>query len=84
MSNMVEKTLNNLRKACRAAGIKVKKETFSWGPHVSFSCADTGQSLSDCVVALHDVREKAHALDPIMEQFRGMEIDGQKVYGLGR
>jgi hypothetical protein len=77
-----DKTLSELRKACKAIGVKVKKQTFSDGPFVSFSCADTGQVIHSTQVCLFDVKEKSAKLDEIKKEFHGMEIDGSYVYGL--
>lgn len=76
------KTLSELRKACKAIGVKVKKETFSHGPHVTFKCAETAQTIIKGTVALFDVKEKAAKLKDIKKEFHGMEIDGLHVYGL--
>lgn len=79
---MIEKTLANLRKQCKAAGIKVRKTTLSWGPHLTFEIG----GISTKSVFTHEHYEihkaKYEALERIKKDFRGMTIDGQKVYGL--
>ena len=78
----MEKTLAELRAACKAAGIKVSKKTLSWGPHLEFSIA--GSSTSGVLTkAFVDENLAAFtALSNIKRDFTFMKIDGQKVYGL--
>ena len=81
---MAEKTLANLRKVCKDAGIKVKKETMSWGPHVSFII--DGQKISRAGVYNKEylAKNKAalEALKQIRIDFAGVTHDGDKVYGI--
>lgn len=78
----MEKTLTNLRKECKKHGIKVKKQTFSHGPHVTFEIAGWGTS-SVIPASVYQENEKAFlALKEIQTTFNGMTIDGDHVYGL--
>lgn len=83
-NHAMEKTLSNLRKRCREHGIKVKKETLSWGPHLTFEIG--GISTSSVIFKDHYEKHRSQyeAVQQIKEEFRGMTIDGQKVYGLGK
>lgn len=76
------KTLSDLRAACKKHNIKVKKQTLSWGPHLSF---EIGGVLCGNVLT-KEFYEQNHAafeaLKEIKKEFDGMTIDGQKVYGL--
>jgi hypothetical protein len=76
------KTLSTLRSACKKHGIGLKKETFSWGPHISFIVGGIrcGNVLTQEILAMH--RDAFDALETIKQEFHGMTIDGQKVYGL--
>ena len=78
----MEKTITNLRKECKKVGIKVKKQTFSHGPHVSFEIG--GYSASSVIPSTVYAENEAafNALKEIKEKFNGMTIDGDHVYGL--
>lgn len=79
---MNDKTLNNLRKECKAAGIKVSKKTFTHGPHLSFE-VDGIRSTSCMTTEDHSERKEAFdKLKEIKSRYVGMTLDGQKVYGL--
>lgn len=76
------KTLAELRNDCKKCGIKVSKKTLSWGPHLSFSI-DGIEASSVLTRAFCEVHKEAFdALKTIREQYKGMTIDGQKVYGI--
>jgi len=81
---MAEKTLANLRKVCKDAGIKVKKETMSWGPHVAFII--DGQKISCAGVYNKEylAKNKAalEALRQIRIDFAGLTHDGDKIFGM--
>lgn len=76
------KTLSDLRAACKKHNIKVKKQTLSWGPHLSFEIG----GFSTGGVLAKDFREQNatsfDALQEIKKEFADLTIDGQKVYGL--
>jgi hypothetical protein len=76
------KTLSDLRIACKKHGIKVKKETLSWGPHISFMI--DGARFGDVVGTEFYLKNKnAYEVVPkIKQEFADLTIDGQKVYGL--
>jgi hypothetical protein len=78
------KTLSELRKVCKSHGIKVKKETLSWGAHLTFII--DGRSISGCSPYSPDFLERNKpALDmlaTIRDDFAGMKIDDEKVYGI--
>lgn len=76
------KTLSDLRAACKKHGIKVKKQTLSWGPHLNFEI--DGNSVASVMLTSHYYKnQKAFdALQEIKKEFAEMTIDGQKVYGL--
>ncbi len=78
----MDKTLSNLRKECAKHGIKVKKQTFSWGPHVSFYIdgVETGNVFTQSFYDEH--RKQFEALLRIKEQFAGLTYKGEKVYGI--
>jgi hypothetical protein len=78
------KTLSDLRAACKIHGIKVKKQTLSWGPHLSFEIDGCPASSATVTTKefLEPRKERFEALQVIREEFAGMTIDGQKVYGL--
>lgn len=69
-----EKTLNELRKACKTEGFTVKKQTLTDGPFVKFFYNGTS---STCITF-----PKHKELNAIKEKFHGLEIAGRKVYGL--
>lgn len=76
------KTLSDLRAACKKHNIKVKKETLSWGPHISFMI--DGARFGD-VVGTDFYEKNKQAYDAVREiktEFADLTIDGQKVYGL--
>jgi hypothetical protein len=70
------KTLKELRQACKVADIHVKKQTLSHGIHLKFSADGISTGAVNCN------HQKVLALREIKDKFRGMTIDGQKVYGL--
>lgn len=76
------KTLAQLRAACKIHNIKVKKETLSWGPHLSFMV--DGARYGDIVgTEFYEKNKKAYeAVREIKKEFADLTIDGQKVYGL--
>ena len=76
------KTLSDLRAACKKHNIKVKKQTLSWGPHISFEIA--GFSTSGVLTRdfVEENRASLEALQVIKKDFADLTIDGQKVYGL--
>lgn len=76
--------LTQLRKECKAIGVKLKKETLSWGPHISFEI-DGNHWNSSAVIPTEDynkIKERGEKLEKIKSKFKGMTIDNQKVYGL--
>ena len=76
------KTLSDIRAACKAYNIKVKKETLSWGPHISFLI--DGARFGDVVGTEFYLKNKTayEAVPKIKQEFADLTIDGQKVYGL--
>lgn len=76
------KTLSNLRKECKAAGIKMSKKTFSHGPHLTFEV--NGIRSTSCMTTEdHAARKEAFdKLREIKSRYEGMTLDGEKVYGL--
>ena len=76
------KTLSNLRKECKAAGIKVSKKTFSHGPHLSFEV--DGIRSTSCMTSedYEDRKASFEKLKEIKSRYEGMTLDGEKVYGL--
>ena len=68
------KTLNDLRKTCKEQGFKVKKQTLSFGIHLEFFY----DGISNACITFPKTKE----LNAIKEQFQGLLINGQKVYGL--
>lgn len=80
--NSAMKTLSDLRTACKKHNIKVKKETFSWGPHLEFTIDNkpTGGVLT--TQYYQDNQTSLEALQQIKKDFADLTIDGQKVYGL--
>jgi len=78
----MEKTLSNLRKECKAAGIKVTKKTYSHGPHLSFE-VDGISTLSVMTRGEYNARaDRLRIVQELKDKYYGMEIDGQRVYGL--
>lgn len=77
-----ELTLADLRRECKAIGVAVTKKTFSWGPHITFKIngCDVGSVLSREFYEKH--REKFERLQVIRERFTGLQVDGQKTYGI--
>ncbi len=76
------KTLTELRKICKENGIKVSKKTLSFGPFLNFEIDGRG---TDGVLTreFYDKnRASFEALQKIKAEFAGMEIGGQKAYGL--
>lgn len=76
------KTLATLRAACKIHGIKVKKKTFSWGPHLEFEIDNRPTSGVLATEYYKENQKSFEALQVIKKEFAGMTIDGQKVYGL--
>ena len=74
------KTIQDLRKACKQAGIKLAIKTLSWGKHATFTVG--GISASSVTPSQHyqDHRETYEALDRIKREFNG-NLD-EKVFGL--
>jgi hypothetical protein len=68
------KTLSSLRKTCKEQGFKVKKQTLSYGIHLKFFY----NGISNGCITFPKTKE----LNAIKEQFQGLLINGQKVYGL--
>ena len=77
-----ELTLTDLRRECKAIGVTVTKKTYSWGPHITFKIngCDVGSVLSREFYEKH--QEKFEKLQIIREQFTGLQVDGQKTYGI--
>ncbi len=76
------KTLSELRKACAAHGIKVSKKTLSFGPIINFEIDGRGTEGVLTRDFYEENRAAFEALERIKAEFHGMEIGGQKVYGL--
>jgi hypothetical protein len=79
-----EKTLSDLRNACKPYGIKVKKQTLSWGPHISFLIDGCPISSSTVISTAFFEKNRAAfgALQKIKSEFQGLMVDGQKAYGI--
>jgi len=77
-------TLAQLRKECREKGIKLKKQSFSWGPHLSFIIdGHNCTSGNVCPVGFYDKNKTAiDALTEIKKKYYGFTIDGEKMVGL--
>jgi len=78
----MEKTLSNLRKDCKEAGISVKKQTLSWGPHVTFSVDGINTTSVMSEEQYKSRKDRFEKLREIKLKYSGMTIDGFKVYGL--
>lgn len=83
----MEKTLQNLRKACKEIGITVKKESFTYGTHVSFYVKDRDIKLSKGTINYDqqwfvENQEIIEKFNKIKEDFQNMTINGERVYGL--
>jgi hypothetical protein len=86
---MNDKTLPELRKACKSIGIVIRKQTFSHGPHLTFRFAENDLEIlkTRCYGGkyaeyIKNHQEQIQQLKEICKQFHGMKIDGQHVYGL--
>ena len=77
-------SLSDLRKECRAKGIRLKKQSFSWGPHLSFIIdGHNCTSGNVCPVGFYDKNKTAvDALEAIKKKYYGFTIDGEKMVGL--
>jgi len=71
-------TLSELRKACKESGIQVKRQTLSHGIHLKFLFNGISSN------AINFNHEKTIALNEIKDRFKGLTIDGQKVYGISK
>jgi dienelactone hydrolase len=78
----MEKTISNLRKECKANGIKLTIKTYSHGPHASFE-VDGIRSTSIMTQADYDKRaEKFAVIRQLKTKYAGVTKNGNKVYGL--
>lgn len=81
---MEERSLESLRKRCKEHGITMRKQTLSWGPHVSFEIE--GKRISESGVYTPDFVERnkvaLNALDTIRRDHMGITHNGEKVYGI--
>ena len=77
-----ENTLSALRKECKACGIKVTKKTYTHGPHLSFEV--DGIRSTNCMAAeeYEKRKDKFDKLREIKSRYKGMMLNGEKVYGL--
>lgn len=74
--------LTKLRRECKRYGIKVKKKSYSHGPHLTFFI-DGWDTSSVIPKPLYEAnREAFEALQRIKKKYHGMTLDGSKVYGL--
>lgn len=69
-------TIKELRKALKESGFKVSIKTYSHGPHATFTDIKTGKKSTSITFSRGD------ELSDILQAFQGLEIDGQKVYGI--
>lgn len=76
------KDLPALRAACKKHGIKIKKQTLSWGPHISFIIDGVSCEGVQTKEFYDKNRDTIDALTKIKQEFSGMTHNGQKVYGL--
>ena len=76
------KDLPALRAACKKHGIKIKVQSLSWGPHISFIIDGVSCGSVQSKEFYDKNRDAFTALNLIKQEFSGMKINGQKVYGL--
>jgi hypothetical protein len=85
----MNENMKDLRRACKVLGIKIKKETLSWGPHVSFIIdgqrvsPDRGHGSSIHNKDFYERNRVAiDGLEQIRIDFAGLMYNGEKVYGI--
>lgn len=71
------KTIQNLRKLCTQHDITVKVITYSHGKHIKFISSGISSG------AVNFPSDKYDILKKIKQQFVGLKINNQHVYGLG-
>lgn len=74
-------TVAALRRVCKAAGIEMKIETFSFGPAVSFKIGGLGGNVYSTEF-YKEHKDAFDALAQIKDAFEGIEYRGQHLIGL--